>query len=77
MMDLSIPCKVLNTLSFVNGILKQVPAGVKLPDSDYEKIVTYSIAWAIGGLYEAQERSQFHEWMQQKNCILPTNKKEN
>lgn len=54
MMDVSIPCKVLNTLSFVSGILKQVPAGVKLLDSDYEKVVTYAVAWAVGGLYEAQ-----------------------
>jgi hypothetical protein len=35
MMDLSVPLKVINTLSFVNGILKQVPAGAKLSDSDY------------------------------------------
>lgn len=77
MMDVSIPLKVINTLSFVNGILKQVPAGVKLSDNDYEKILTYAISWAVGGLYEAQERFQFHEWLQQKNCILPTNKKEN
>ena len=30
MMEVSIPLKVINTLSFVSGILKQVPAGVKL-----------------------------------------------
>jgi dynein heavy chain len=54
MMDVSIPLKVINTLSFVNGILKQVPAGVKLSDADYEKVLTYSVSWAIGGLYEAQ-----------------------
>ncbi len=54
MMDVSIPLKVINTLSFVNGILKSVPAGVKLSDADYEKVLCYSIAWAVGGLYEAQ-----------------------
>lgn len=54
MMDLSIPLKVTNTLSFINGLLKIVPVGVKLSDSDYEKVVTYAIAWAVGGLYEAQ-----------------------
>jgi hypothetical protein len=54
MMDVSIPCKVLNTLSFVSGILKQVPAGAKLTDSDYEKVLTYAIAWSVGGLYESQ-----------------------
>lgn len=54
MMDISVPLKVINTLSFVNGILKQVPAGVKLSDQDYEKVLTYAISWAVGGLYEAQ-----------------------
>ncbi len=54
MMDVSIPLKVLNTLSFVNGLLKPIPAGVKLSDSDYEKVLTYAITWAVGGLYEAQ-----------------------
>jgi hypothetical protein len=29
-MDLSIPLKVLNTLSLVNGLLKVLPQGVKL-----------------------------------------------
>lgn len=75
MMDLSIPLKVTNTLSFINGLLKNVPVGVKLADSDYEKVVTYAVAWAVGGLYEAQERFQFHEWLQSKNCSLPANKK--
>lgn len=76
MMDVSIPLKVINTLSFVSGILKPLPAGVKLSDQDYEKVLTYAVSWAVGGLYEAQERFQFHEWLQQKNCSLPLNKKE-
>ncbi len=76
-MDVSIPLKVINTLSFVSGLLKPLPAGVKLSDQDYEKVLTYAVSWAVGGLYEAQERFQFHEWLQQKNCSLPPNKKEN
>jgi hypothetical protein len=35
MMDLSIPLKVTNTLSFINGLLKNLPVGVKLTDPDY------------------------------------------
>ena len=54
MMDVSIPLKVTNTLSFINGLLKSVPVGIKLSDSDYDKVVTYAITWAVGGLYEAQ-----------------------
>jgi len=34
-----------------------------------------TIAWAVGGLYEASERFQFHEYLQSKNCPLPPNKK--
>ncbi len=60
MMDLSVPMKIVNTLSLINGILKGVSPGVKLSDTDYEKIVVYSIAWSVGGLYEAAERFQFH-----------------
>jgi len=74
-MDVSVSMKIVNTLSLVNGLLKNVPAGTKLSDADYEKIVVFSLAWAIGGLYEAAERAQFHEFLQSKNVPLPLNKK--
>lgn len=77
MMDLTIAQKITNTLSLINGLLKSVPTGAKLADVDYEKVVVYSIAWAVGGLYEAAERFQFHDYLQSKNCPLPANKKEN
>lgn len=51
MMDVSVPLKVINTLSMISGLLKPLPAGVKLSDADYDKVVTYSVAWAVGGLY--------------------------
>jgi hypothetical protein len=76
MMDVSLPMKITNTLSLINGILKGVPAGSKISDVEYERIVVYSLAWSIGGLYEAGERVQFHEYLQSKNCPLPQNKKE-
>jgi dynein heavy chain len=75
MMDLTIPMKIVNTLSLINGLLKPLAPGAKLSDSDYEKIVVFSLAWAVGGLYEASERFQFHEYLQSKNCPLPPNKK--
>lgn len=75
MMDVSLPLKVINSLSFISGLLKPIPAGVKLSDADYDKVVTYAVAWAVGGLYEAPERFQFHQWLQSKNCPLPPNKK--
>jgi dynein heavy chain, axonemal len=76
MMDVSIPMKIVNTLSLVNGILKGVPIGSKITDLEYERIVVFSLAWSIGGLFEAAERVQFHEYLQSKNCPLPQNKKE-
>lgn len=79
-MIISTPLKVINTLNLVNGLLKPLMSNtnvnMKLSVADYEKVVVYSMAWAIGGLYEAPERVQFHEYLQTKNCPLP-NKKEN
>ena len=51
MMDVSLPMKIINTMSLINGILKGVPPGSKLTDLDYEKVVVYAISWAVGGLY--------------------------
>lgn len=76
-MDMSPPMKITNTLSLINGLLKVLPPGSKLSDVDYEKVVVYSLSWAVGGLYEASERFQFHEFLQSKNCPMPLNKKEN
>jgi hypothetical protein len=79
-MMMSTPLKVINTLNLVNGLLKPLTSSAnsntKLSNNDYEKVVVYSLAWAIGGVYEAAERVQFHEYLQTKNCPLP-NKKEN
>ena len=75
-MDISLPLKVSNSLNMINGILRNVPAGVKLSDTDLERVVTYCIAWAVGGLYEANERFQFHDYLQSKNCQLPNKKEE-
>lgn len=74
-MEVTIPLKVINCLNLVNGMMRSVPAGVKLGESDIDKVVTYAMSWAVAGLYEAPERVQFHEYLQSKNCSLP-NKKE-
>lgn len=59
-MELTIALKVINSLNLIGGMLRVLPAGVKLSDPDYQKVITFGIAWAVGGLYEAQERFQFH-----------------
>lgn len=75
-MNVTIPLKIINTQSFINGLLAQVPVGTKLSDQEYEKVVVYAMAWAVGGLYESAERFQFHEYLQSKSAPLPLNKKE-
>lgn len=35
MMDVSLPMKMTNTMSLVNGILKNIPVGTKLTDVEY------------------------------------------
>lgn len=60
-MELTLPLKVINSLNLIGGMLRLAPTGgPKLAEVDYERIITYAIAWAVGGLYEAQERFQFH-----------------
>lgn len=75
-MSVTTPLKVINTLSLLNGLLKPLAAGSKLSDVDYDKVVTYSVAWAVGGLFEAAQRFMFHDYLQSKGAPLPTNKKE-
>ena len=74
-MELTLANKITNALSLMSGLLKNLPAGAKLSDADYEKVVVYSVAWAVGGLYEAAERFQFHDYLQSKNAPLPLNTK--
>lgn len=73
-MQLTLPLKVINSLNLIGGMLRVLPAGTKMAEQDYQRIITYAIAWAVGGLYEAQERFQFHQYLQSKNCQLPPKK---
>lgn len=50
-------CKVITCLNLVNGILKPFIEGQKpLDDATLERIICFGIVWAIGGLYEAEDR---------------------
>merc|ERR1739838_181855 len=49
--DNSLALKLINTLNLINGFLRVLPQGVKLTDVEYERVVVYAVAWAIGGLY--------------------------
>jgi len=37
----------------------------------YERIFVYSLAWAIGGLFETEEREKFHKFLESRNAPLP------
>lgn len=53
-MELSYVCKVTQTLNLLNGILKPLVSSNKtLIESDYEKVLVYSLAWAVGGIFES------------------------
>ena len=55
--------KITNTLSLISGMLKVLTPGSKLSGVDYDKVVVFAVSWAVGGLYEAAERSQFQEFL--------------
>lgn len=56
-MDISHVIKVTMTLNLLNGILRPLVNSNKiLTESDYEKVVVYALTWAIGGIYEVQDR---------------------
>lgn len=68
--------KVSNTVNLLNGMLRSLPAGKYLPEKDYEKMVVFAISWAIGGLYEYNERYQFQEYLMSIGAPLPSIKRE-
>lgn len=52
-MDISHVIKVTMTLNLLNGILKPlVNSNKTLSEADYEKVVVFSLAWAVGGIFE-------------------------
>jgi dynein heavy chain len=75
-MQIETPIKVTNTINLINGILRTLPAGKFLPEKDYEKVVVFAMSWAIGGLYEYNERYQFQEYLMSIGAPLPSIKRE-
>jgi dynein heavy chain len=37
----------------------------------YEKFFVYCYAWAMGGLFEAEDREKFHKFLESRNAPLP------
>jgi hypothetical protein len=40
-------------------------------------IITFAIVWAVGGVYEKDEREQFHQFLEEKGYPLPRKGREN
>lgn len=65
-------CKVINTLNLLTGSLHHfVQTNKNLDEAKLEKFVMFSLVWAIGGLFEANDRSLFHEFLWSKGAPIP------
>lgn len=69
-------CYVTNTLNLLSGLLLNY-TNKTLSDVDYEKLVIFSMAWALGGTYENADRTLFNEWIASKGGPMPSKLKEN
>jgi len=59
-------------LNLLTAILKWITdKQIKYTKNDFEKIWTYCFAWAIGGLFETEERERFHKLMEVIQAPLP------
>ncbi len=43
----------------------------QLDKASMEKFFVYSFAWAIGGLFETEDREKFHKFLESRNAPLP------
>jgi dynein heavy chain len=56
-MEISYVIRIVMTLNVLVGILRPlVQSNKTLTETDYEKVIVYAITWAIGGVFEAQDR---------------------
>jgi dynein heavy chain len=69
-------CYVTNTLNLLSGLLLNY-TNKTLSDLDYEKLVIFAMAWALGGTYENADRTLFNEWIASKGGPMPSKLKEN
>lgn len=68
------PCvRVTMFLNLITAILKKVQnKGTKYTKTDFDKIGVYCFAWAIGGLFETEEREKIHKVLETINpSIMP------
>lgn len=73
MINLSPVIALFNTLNLLTGCLQPFMLQDKtLTNEEYERLVVFSITWAIGGVYEAEDRVRFHELLITSNAgVMP------
>jgi hypothetical protein len=49
-----------------------VSAQETISAAQYEKIMTYSLAWSLGGLFETDDRINFHTFLESKGAPVPS-----
>ena len=37
----------------------------------FEKLFIYSMSWAVGGLFEGEDREKYQKWIETRNAPLP------
>jgi dynein heavy chain len=64
--------RITNLMNLLNAILLQYQAkGVAVDKALFEKLWVFCLAWAIAGLFEADEREKFHKWLEARAAPLP------
>lgn len=61
--------QMLNLLTAL--LLQFLEKGEQLKQVEFNKFFAYSMAWALGGLFETEEREKFHKYMETKGAPLP------
>jgi dynein heavy chain len=61
-----------NLINLFNAcLLPFMGGGENLSKAQLEKFFIYSLAWALGGLFEAEERERFHKYLESLGAPLP------
>jgi dynein heavy chain len=59
-------------LNLLTALLqKYIQRSEAVDRASFDKLLTYCMAWAIGGLFEADGRERFHKYLESKNAPLP------
>ena len=65
--------RLSNLINLFEAVVKQfLDRGDKLNAIALEKVFVYTFAWAIGGLFETEERDRFHKFLESLGAPLPS-----